>query len=395
MRFEHEGIFLWYGTPEAPAPQESVQAGTGITITVGVQPMNAGNKVEVLYRINKGQTKRVAANWLRNDTYKKSQYFRTSLPALRVGDTVEYTALCRRAGRQVVPAAEDAEHFASSLRVIDATAGAIPEPALHKAIVAAQESAYTAPGEVVSPAHPTSLLPMQGLAHNAPAQGGAHCIVTQQVVGQLVNQETDAPLVGFTVHAFDLDAGATPKDLGYQITNGMGVFTIVHTTPNEPTSKAGKGVNVGRSYQLRILNPQAQEIYQTQLRVKTDQEQVSEIRVPGPKPAPLALSELATTLKVNLPQQLLPTLAKQGIHSLEDVRRVGGIRHLEGLPVAADDPAVRMLEAHANLGVLSSDATFNAPLIARGFTHKHKIAHNPHSLVISSGGDRIVPVQSA
>ena len=74
MRFEYEDKALWYGTPDAPAPGETVQVGTDITITVGVQPMNAGNYVEVLYRINQGPTEKVAAKWLRNDTYKKSQY---------------------------------------------------------------------------------------------------------------------------------------------------------------------------------------------------------------------------------------------------------------------------------------------------------------------------------
>jgi len=397
VRFEYEDKALWYGTPDAPAPGETVQVGADITITMGVQPMNAGNNVEVLYRINQGPTEQVTAKWLRNDTYKKSQYFRASLPALRAGDTVEYTALCRRAGRWVVPAPEEVEHFASSFRVIDTTASPTPEANLDKAIVATQGSAHTALGEAVSPAHPTSPLPMpvQGLAYNAPVQDNARSVVTHQVVGWLVNQETGAPLVGFTVHAFDLDAGATPKDLGYQVTNGMGVFTIVHTTPNEPTSKAGKGVNIGRSYQLHILNPQAQEIYQTQLRVKPDQEQVGEIRVPIPKPPPLALSELATTLKLKLPQQLLPTLAKQGIHSLEDITMAGGIRHLEGLPVAADDPAVRMLEAHANLSVLSSDAQFNAVLIAKGFTGIRKIAHTPQSVFIRAVRDQLGDFKAA
>src|SRR6266487_6222661 len=175
MRFEHEGMSLWYGTPDAPAPRETVPAGTGITITVGVQPMNVGNKVEVLYRINQGSTEQVAAQWLRNDTYKKSQYFRASLPAFRTGDTVEYTALCRRAGRQVVPAAEETEHFASSFRVIDVTASPSPGPALHKAMVTAQERAHSTFGETVSPAQPTSPLPtpVQGLAHNALMQDDA------------------------------------------------------------------------------------------------------------------------------------------------------------------------------------------------------------------------------
>src|SRR5712692_3613533 len=135
MRFEHEGMSLWYGTPDAAAPRETVQVGTDITITVGVQPMNAGNNVEVLYCINQGPTEKVTAKWLRNDTYKKSQYFRASLPALRAGDTVEYTALCRRAGRQVVPSPEVTEHFTSSFQVIDAEAKSTSVLPSHEAAI--------------------------------------------------------------------------------------------------------------------------------------------------------------------------------------------------------------------------------------------------------------------
>src|SRR6266567_1551033 len=133
----------------------------------------------------------------------------------------------------------------------------------------------------------------------------------------------------------------------------------------------------------------------TMLRVKTDQEQVRKIRVPGPKSAPLALSELATILKLNLPQQLLPTLAKQGIHSLEDIRMAGGIRQLAGLPVAADDPAVRMLEAHANLSVLSSDAQFNTTLIANGFTSPAAIAATSLKDFVSAVGDQVGDLRAA
>jgi hypothetical protein len=133
----------------------------------------------------------------------------------------------------------------------------------------------------------------------------------------------------------------------------------------------------------------------TMLRVKTDQEQVREIRVPVPKPAPLALSELATTLKLNLPQQLLPTLAKQGIHSLEDIRMAGGIRHLEALPVAAYNPAVRMLEAHANLSVLSPDVQFNAVLIAKGFTSPAAIAATSLKDFVSAIGDQVGDLRAA
>src|SRR5216683_3103757 len=122
MRFEYEGMSLWYGTVDAPAPEGTIGTSAELTITVGVQPWNAGNNVEVLYRINQGPTEHIAARWLRNDSHKKSQYFRAYFPTFRVGDIVEYIALCRRAGRQVVPPSVQTEHFASSFHVIGAGA---------------------------------------------------------------------------------------------------------------------------------------------------------------------------------------------------------------------------------------------------------------------------------
>ena len=121
MHFEHEGRSLWYGTPDAPAPEEAVQAGADIAITIGVSPVDASNNIKLLYRIDQGPTEMVAAKWLQNDPSGKAQYFRARLPALRAGDTVEYLPICRCAGRQV-PSPDQARQFASSIRVTDAQA---------------------------------------------------------------------------------------------------------------------------------------------------------------------------------------------------------------------------------------------------------------------------------
>ena len=121
MQFEYQGRSLWYGTPDAPAPEEAVQAGAEIAITIGVSPVDASNNIELLYRIDHGPTAMVAAKWLQNDPSGKAQYFRARLPAFRTGDIVEYLPICRCAGRQV-PSPDQARQFASSIRVTDAQA---------------------------------------------------------------------------------------------------------------------------------------------------------------------------------------------------------------------------------------------------------------------------------
>jgi hypothetical protein len=103
MRFDHEGMSLWYGTEDTPAPGDTVQEDTPITITIGVKPTDASNRIELLHRSDGGSMDRVHAKWLRNDQSSKIQYFRASLPPFHAGDRVEYLAICTCAGRQVPP----------------------------------------------------------------------------------------------------------------------------------------------------------------------------------------------------------------------------------------------------------------------------------------------------
>jgi tetratricopeptide (TPR) repeat protein len=159
MHFEHEGISLSYGTPDAPAPGETVQAGTEITITLGVQPIDASNRVEVRYRLNQGPTEAVAAKWLFNDTSRKIQYFRAYLPAFRIGDMVEYTGICRCAGRQV-PSPQEAQQLRYSFRVVGAEVTATPGLASRTAMIEEPGMSIGHPGGTLSPARATSPLMM-------------------------------------------------------------------------------------------------------------------------------------------------------------------------------------------------------------------------------------------
>src|SRR5437588_9442868 len=117
MHYEHEGMSLWYGTPDTPAPEGAVHAGSDITVTIAVKPADASNKVELLYRRDQGTVETVTAKWLRHDISHNAQYFKARFPVFRVGDTVEYTAVCYCAGRQV-PSSEEAKQFTASFHVV-------------------------------------------------------------------------------------------------------------------------------------------------------------------------------------------------------------------------------------------------------------------------------------
>jgi Tc toxin complex TcA C-terminal TcB-binding domain len=109
MEVENEGLTVWYGTEDAPAPGSAVQATSEASITVAVSPPDASNHVEVVYRINEGETQTLVAPWHRTNAARRVQYFRARFPELRVGDTFVYGVVCRCAGRQVAAAGEEGQ----------------------------------------------------------------------------------------------------------------------------------------------------------------------------------------------------------------------------------------------------------------------------------------------
>jgi hypothetical protein len=119
MRFEHDGMALWFGTPDAPSPAGVVTEHQEVKVLVGVAPADASNVVTVWYRINNGPSNPVRARWVsgRGNT----QYYGAKLPLLRDGDTVEYTADCTCVSRHV-PSPDEAKQFSTPFRVVEAEA---------------------------------------------------------------------------------------------------------------------------------------------------------------------------------------------------------------------------------------------------------------------------------
>jgi hypothetical protein len=126
MRFDNDGITLWYGTPDTPAPPDRVGVPPGnpanVSITVGVQPPSASNAVVIRFSVNGGATQEVKASLLHHDVAQKSQYFLARFPALEAGDQVAYTPICRCPGKQA-PAANQADTFVGSFQVVSEAHG--------------------------------------------------------------------------------------------------------------------------------------------------------------------------------------------------------------------------------------------------------------------------------
>jgi hypothetical protein len=116
VKYTHDGLTLWYGTPDAPAPLGDVVPPSGASIVVGVHPASPSNVVQVRYRVNGGPTRIAAGRWLSTDEAHQSQYFVVPFPNLVPGSVVDYGPFLGCAGR-VVPAPDRAERLPSTFSV--------------------------------------------------------------------------------------------------------------------------------------------------------------------------------------------------------------------------------------------------------------------------------------
>lgn len=117
MKLTHDGLSVWYGTPDAPAPgDEGIVAREGTSLVVGVHPANPTNSVLVRYRVDRGPVQTVPGRELRTDYNRQAQYFLVAFPPFPVGDLVEYAVILGCGGRQV-PSAPIARQFFSKFRL--------------------------------------------------------------------------------------------------------------------------------------------------------------------------------------------------------------------------------------------------------------------------------------
>jgi hypothetical protein len=213
----------------------------------------------------------------------------------------------------------------------------------------------------------------------------AGALVPHEVTLRLRDRDTDEPLSNYTVRAFDLDATGEPRELGFDLTNGGGLVNVFYTTPEAESSTP-------RRIQLRVIDSEGEEIERTEVAIAPDRVEEVDVAIAVPQapkiPSP-QLQELNLNLNLHLPPELLSRLQAEKIQTIDDVRQAGGISQMENLPVAANHEAVRILEGHANLSVLSADLQLNETLIESGFDSVFAIAKKPQIEFISAVSEQI------
>ncbi len=377
MRFDYDGISMWYGTPDAPAPREAVLSGIEVPITIGVWPADASNKVEIRYRVNQGSTTAVQAKFLRTEPSRRVQYFRAQLPALRAGDRAEYSVICRCAGRQV-PNPENPEQW-SSFTVAgenDSDSDLVTEASSEQLTINQQ------------PSSDTRISTTPTLVQNPPFQPELaeerELFITREIIGQLIDNQTNEPLSGYGIRG-SIERNGQRESLGYDIANGRGYFSFTYALPESESGRLPSRLF------LEILNSDEEEITQTTITIPTNPEQIIKIPVAVPiapeKPSP-ALTQVANLARVQLPTQLLSTLANKGIRTLADLQKAGGLNNIPELGNTSNSSAVQKLEAQANLNIVSDDLQLNTALIDRGFTSISRIAQATRADFVSAIGEQ-------
>src|SRR6478672_8921209 len=119
VQLTHDGLELWYGTSDAPAPDGTTEERQGVSVTVGVRPTNPSNAVSVRYRVDGRGVETVSAPLVSNDFQKRTQYFRATFPTFWSGETVEYVPVVSCEGRRA-PEPATAGSFPSSFRLGEA-----------------------------------------------------------------------------------------------------------------------------------------------------------------------------------------------------------------------------------------------------------------------------------
>lgn len=117
LHFTNDGLSLWYGTPDAPAPGDGgVVRRAGASLVVGVRPANPMNSVLVRYRVDGGRVQSLPGREVRTDFDRQVQYFAVAFPPFITGEVVDFAAMLSCVGRQV-PGPQFADRLPSKFRL--------------------------------------------------------------------------------------------------------------------------------------------------------------------------------------------------------------------------------------------------------------------------------------
>lgn len=101
MRFTNDGLTMWYGREDAPAPTHGEVLPPGEAITIGVCPPHPSYRVTVRYRVDGGIVQERPAIHVNTEHGDDAgQFFRATFSDLPAGAFVEYLPILSCGGRR-------------------------------------------------------------------------------------------------------------------------------------------------------------------------------------------------------------------------------------------------------------------------------------------------------
>ena len=205
--------------------------------------------------------------------------------------------------------------------------------------------------------------------------------------GQLVDAEADTPLSGYTVLAYEAGVDEEVGLLAAEETDAQGRFELSYTGAEGGSSTDG----TDRPLRLEVVSADGEEVHRqdvpagqaSPLAIRVELPAAPEPVVPGDD---IGLRDLNGEVGLDLPDELLDALAGRGIQTPADIRRQGGLSHLEDLP-ATGDGVVSKLEAFANLSMLSLEHETTAKLVNNGYAHPADIASSSPGSFIETNAE--------
>jgi hypothetical protein len=198
----------------------------------------------------------------------------------------------------------------------------------------------------------------------------------KRLQGRLRAVPGDRPLSGWRVVGEHRRAAGEPQPLAPATSDADGSFAVAYVG----ASATDQGMLA-----LRVLAPSGTEVSEAEVDLgEKDSNEPLSIEIPLARtPAAVHLEELARRMPVEVPDGLIEFLADRGIETVDEIRRLGGIGALDGLPVANDHSAVRRLDAYSELAALSGPQSVWDALIDAGYRRPSEIAAQPRSAFVT------------
>lgn len=202
-------------------------------------------------------------------------------------------------------------------------------------------------------------------------RNGHECAPDESVVEALgaLQDSANKPLVGYRVQ---VQAGTGLKAMGEVRSGSQGYFPLMHPAPLSDVAP-----DLALAWKLRVLDPSGKEVAAG---VSVTSAGLKDAALPVKLTLPVAadgaptLAAVLTELKATIDAKTQTAIDKEGVKTLLDVIKAGGLRQIKGT-VKADEATLTKLEQAADLwsllpdSVSASDAVkYIVVWITKGFT---------------------------